>query len=106
MTRRTRPSKVLRPLHLFICEDTKSSKFYIEGLGKAYNINIKAENANGTSPENVLKTAKEKLSMFQDEGTATIYCLFDKDDCDDRKFNNVIKSKHFNQFIFNQRKIR
>jgi len=90
MTRRTRPSKVLRPLHLFICEDTKSSKFYIEGLGKAYNINIKAENANGTSPENVLKTAKEKLSMFQDEGTATIYCLFDKDDCDDRKFNNVI----------------
>ena len=90
MTRRTRPSKVLRPLHLFICEDTKSSKFYIEGLGKAHNINIKAENANGTSPENVLKTAKEKLSLFQDEGTATIYCLFDKDDCDDRKFNNVI----------------
>ena len=72
MARRTRPTKQLRPLHLFICEDSKSSKFYMEGLGKAHNINIKAETSYGTSPENVLRAAKEKLSMFQDEGTATI----------------------------------
>ena len=62
----------------------------MEGLGKAHNINIKAETSYGTSPENVLRAAKEKLSMFQDEGTATIYCLFDKDDCDDNTFRQVI----------------
>lgn len=90
MARRSSQSRQLRPLHLFICEDSKSSKFYMEGLGKANNINIKAENADGTSPENVLRTAKEKISMFQDEGTATVYCLFDKDDCEDVKFKKVI----------------
>ena len=90
MARRSRPTKDLRPLHLFICEDSKSSKFYMEGLGKAYNINIRAESSYGTSPENVLRSAKEKISMFQDEGTATVYCLFDKDDCNDNKFKQVI----------------
>ena len=90
MARRTRPTKQLRPLHLFICEDSKSSKFYMEGLGKAHNINIKAETSYGTSPENVLRAAKEKPSLFQDEGTATVYCLFDKDDCEDIKFKKVI----------------
>lgn len=97
MARRTHQTRTLRPLYLFICEDTKSSKFYMEGLGKAHNINIKTENAYGTSPENVLRTAKEKLSLFQDKEIAKIYCLFDKDDCDDRKFKNVIaecKRKH------------
>lgn len=97
MVRRTRPSRPLKPVHLFICEDSKSSKYYMEGLGKVHNINIKAENAYGTSPENVLRSAKEKLSLFQDEGTATVYCLFDKDDCEDSKFKQVIadcKSSH------------
>lgn len=99
MTRRIRQAKILRPLHLFICEDTKSSKFYMEGLGKANNINIKAENAYGTSPENVLRTAKEKLSLFQDEGIATVYCLFDKDDCEDSKFKQVVAECKQNKII-------
>lgn len=62
----------------------------MEGLGKAHNINLKAENCYGTSPENVLRAAEEKRAMFPDEGTATIYCLFDKDDCEDAKFKKVI----------------
>lgn len=90
MARKTRQTRQLRPLHLFICEDTKSSKYYIEGLGKDNGINIKAENANGTSPENVLKSAKDKQKLFTDKGVVQIYCLFDKDDCDDNKFNKVI----------------
>ena len=90
MARRTRPTRPIRALHLFICEDAKSSKFYMEGLGKSNNINLKAENCYGTSPENVLRAAEEKLAMFPDEGTATIYCLFDKDDCEDAKFKKVV----------------
>ena len=90
MARRTRPTRPIRPLHLFICEDAKSSKFYMEGLGKSHNINLKAENCYGTSPENILRAAEDKLAMFPDKGTATIYCLFDKDDCEDAKFKQVV----------------
>ena len=88
---RTQRNKQLRPLHLFICEDSKSSKYYMQGLGRAKGINIKAEEADGTSPENVLRSAKEKQKLFKDEGIVQIYCLFDKDDCDDEKFNRVIQ---------------
>lgn len=87
---RTPKNKQLRPLHLFICEDSKSSKYYMLGLGKAKGINIKAEEADGTSPENVLRSAKEKLKSFTDKEFVQIYCLFDKDDCDDEKFKKVI----------------
>mgnify|MGYP000015272753 FL=1 len=88
---RPQRNKQLRPLHLFICEDSKSSKYYMQGLGRAKGINIKAEEADGTSPENVLKSAKEKQKLFKDEGTVQIYCLFDKDDCDDEKFKKAIQ---------------
>lgn len=88
---RTQQNRQLRPLHLFICEDSKSSKYYMQGLGKAKGINIKAEEAYGTSPENVLRSAKEKQKLFKDKGTVQIYCLFDKDDCDDEKFKKVIQ---------------
>lgn len=90
MARRTRPTRPIKPLHLFICEDAKSSKFYMVGLGKSHNINLKAENCYGTSPENILRAAEEKRALFPDTGTATIYCLFDKDDCEDAKFKKVI----------------
>lgn len=63
----------------------------MQGLGKAKGINIKAEEAYGTSPENVLRSAKEKQKLFKDKGTVQIYCLFDKDDCDDEKFKKVIQ---------------
>lgn len=63
----------------------------MQGLGRAKGINIKAEEADGTSPENVLRSAKEKQKLFKDEGIVQIYCLFDKDDCDDEKFNRVIQ---------------
>jgi hypothetical protein len=92
MARRIRPARLLRPLHLFICEDAKSSKYYMEGLGRSKNVNIKAENCYGTSPENVLRAAEEKRALFPDEGTATIYCLFDKDDCEDAKFKKVVSA--------------
>lgn len=88
---RTQQNRQLRPLHLFICEDSKSSKYYMQGLGQAKGINIKAEEAYGTSPENVLRSAKEKQKLFKDKGTVQIYCLFDKDDCDDEKFKKVIQ---------------
>jgi len=90
MARQIRTPRSLKPVHIFICEDTKSSKYYMEGLGKAKNINIKAEKAYGTSPEDVYETAKDKLSLFRDKGIAKIYCLFDKDDCPDDKFNKII----------------
>lgn len=91
MARNNRTARQLRPLHLFICEDSKSSKFYMLGLGKEYNLNIKAENAHGTSPENILEMAEEKKSLFRNkEIESNIYCLFDKDDCADDKFNKVI----------------
>lgn len=88
---RTQKNKQLRPLHLFICEDSKSSKYYMQGLGRAKGINIKAEEADGTSPANVLRSAKEKQKLFKDKGTVQIYCLFDKDDCDDEKFKKAIQ---------------
>lgn len=75
---RTQQNRQLRPLHLFICEDSKSSKYYMQGLGKAKGINIKAEEAYGTSPENVLRSAKEKQKLFKDKGTVQIYCLLIK----------------------------
>lgn len=62
----------------------------MQGLGRANGINIKAEEADGTSPENVLRSAKEKLKSFIDKEFVQIYCLFDKDDCDDEKFKKVI----------------
>ena len=88
---RAQRNRQLRPLHLFICEDSKSSKYYMQGLGRTKGINIKAENADGTSPENVLRSAEEKQKLFKDKGIVQIYCLFDKDDCDDEKFNRVIQ---------------
>lgn len=90
MARPNRPSRPLHTLHLFICEDSKSSKYYLEGLGKAKGLNIQAQNAYGTSPENVLRSAKKKLKEFMDKDAAKIYCLFDKDDCPDEKFKQII----------------
>ena len=63
----------------------------MQGLGRAKGINIKAEEADGTSPENVLRSAKEKQKLFKDKETVQIYCLFDKDDCDNEKFNPIIQ---------------
>lgn len=63
----------------------------MQGLGRAKGINIKAEEADGTSPANVLRSAKEKQKLFKDKGTVQIYCLFDKDDCDDEKFKKAIQ---------------
>lgn len=91
MARQNRQPRQLKPLHLFVCEDSKSSKYYMEGFGKAKGINIKAENADGTSPANVLRSAKEKQKLFVDKALVQIYCLFDKDDCDDEKFKKVIQ---------------
>lgn len=99
---RPQRNKQLRPLHLFICEDSKSSKYYMQGLGRAKGINIKAEEADGTSPENVLKSAKEKQKLFKDEGTVQIYCLFDKDDCDDEKFKKAIQQCRKAGFVTNK----
>lgn len=42
---RIQRNKQLRPLHLFICEDSKSSKYYMLGLGRAKGINIRLLNA-------------------------------------------------------------
>lgn len=90
MARANRPSRPLKTLHFFVCEDSKSSKYYLEGLGKAKGLNIQAQNAYGTSPENVLRSAKNKLKEFKDEGAAKVYCLFDKDDCSDEQFKQII----------------
>lgn len=63
----------------------------MQGLGRAKGINIKAEEADGTSPENVLRSAKQKLNSFTNKGFVQIYCLFDKDDCEDEKFKKVVQ---------------
>lgn len=41
----------------------------MQGLGRAKGINIKAEEADGTSPANVLRSAKEKQKLFKDKGS-------------------------------------
>lgn len=91
MSRQHRKERQLRPLHLFICEDSKSSKYYLQGLGKDRGINIKAENAYGTSPQNVFETALDKKKLFSDSEFVNIYCLFDKDDCPDDEFKRVVQ---------------
>ncbi len=96
---RSQRNRQLQPLHLFICEDSKSSKYYMQGLGKVKGINIKTENAYGTSPQNVFETALDKKKLFSDSEFVNIYCLFDKDDCSDVEFKRVIQECRKEGFI-------
>lgn len=89
--RRNNPQQ-LRKLHLIICEDTKSSQYYMKGLKDKFGINIKIEKSEGTDIANVIRTAgiKGKRTGLSKE-MQQIYCLFDKDETSNEVFQSKIR---------------
>lgn len=69
-----------RKIYLFCCEDSKSSRYYLEGLGRALNINIRACTADYRTPAGLDRRLKEEVRKRGKENVKKGYILFDKDD--------------------------
>lgn len=97
--RRSSPRQ-LRKLHLIICEDTKSSQYYMQGLKEKFGINIKIEKSEGTDIGNVIRTAgvKSKRTGLNKE-MQQVYCLFDKDETTDDIFFTKIRESEAKGYI-------
>lgn len=69
-----------RNIYLFCCEDLKSSRYYLEGLGRELNINIKTCTSNNRTPARLNKRLKEEVRKKGKENVKKSYILFDRDD--------------------------
>lgn len=97
--RRTSPQK-LRKLHLIICEDTKSSQYYLQGLKDKFGINIKIEKSEGTDISNVIRTADFKSKRTGlNKNLLQTYCLFDKDNMPEDIFQKKLRESQTKGYI-------
>ncbi len=100
--RRTSTQK-LRKLHLIICEDTKSSQYYLKGLKEKFGINIKIEKSEGTDISNIIRTADFKSKRTGlNKNLLQTYCLFDKDNMQEdifqKKLNESLAKGYINAY--------
>lgn len=68
-----------RKIYLFCCEDSKSSRYYLEGLGRALNINIRACIADYRTPAGLDRRLKEEVRKRGKENVKKGYILFEKE---------------------------
>lgn len=69
-----------RYVYLFSCEDKKSSRFYLEELGREYGINVQTVTSSRKSPQKIREALLRKVKEYAPEDIKVACCLFDKDD--------------------------
>lgn len=99
---RNNPARKPQPRILIVCEDSKSSAFYLEELAKDLGLNavtIEGKRC-GSAPSSVLAFAQEQYENSEKDRNRydRVYCVFDRDkhDCFDATVQAItdIKSKN------------
>lgn len=99
---RNNPARQPQPRILIVCEDSKSSAFYLEELAKDLGLNavtIEGKRC-GSAPSSVLAFAQEQYENSEKDRNRydKVYCVFDRDkhDCFDATVQAIadIKSKN------------
>ena len=84
--KRKKQTLVRQPKILIVCEDSKSSAFYLEELAKDLGLTaVKVEGKRcGSAPSSVLRFAKDQYAKSKQDGDAynRVYCVFDRDQHD------------------------
>ena len=72
-----------QPYVLIVCEDSKSSAYYLQDLARALGLNaVKVEGERcGSAPKSVLEYAQKLYAQSKQDGDAydKVYCVFDRD---------------------------
>ena len=68
-----------RKIYLFCCEDSKSSRFYLDGLRKEFGINIQTCSPKYRTPASLNRHLKCVIQQKGKENIKQSYILFDKD---------------------------
>ncbi len=100
------PAKQPQPRILIVCEDSKSSAFYLEDLAKR-DLNLDAVRVEGkrcgSAPSSVLQFAQEQYENSVKDRNAydRVYCVFDRDrhDCFDATVQAITDIKSKNVFF-------
>ena len=86
-----------KKLYLFCCEDSKSSRFYLDGLRKELGINIRTCCSQYRTPASLERCLKKEIKQRGQENIRKSYILFDKDDmsmndfkCEAKKYNAAV----------------
>ncbi len=102
----TRPVKQVQPRILIVCEDSKSSAYYLEELAKDLGLNavtIEGKRC-GSAPSSVLEFAQKMYedSVKKREPYESVYCVFDRDqhDCFDETINKITQLKQAKKPFF------
>lgn len=99
------PARQPQPRILIVCEDSKSSAFYLEELAKDLGLNavtVEGERC-GSAPSSVLQFAKEQYanSITDRNQYDKVYCVFDRDQhpCFDKTVQAISVLKPKNTFV-------
>ena len=102
---RNNPERQLQPRILIVCEDSKSSAFYLEELAKDLGLSaVTVEGKRcGSAPSSVLAFAQEQYenSVKDRNPYYRVYCVFDRDkhDCFDTTVQAIADIKPKNTFF-------
>lgn len=102
---RTNPAREPQPRILIVCEDSKSSAFYLEDLIRDLSLSAVGVRGKecGSAPSSVLSYALDEFSRSRKEGDAydRVYCVFDRDQhaCFDATVQAVAGLKPKNVFF-------
>ena len=80
---RSSPARQPQPRILIVCEDSKSSAYYLEELAKDLGLNavtVEGERC-GSAPKSVLEYAQKLYVQSKQDGDSydRVYCVFDRD---------------------------
>jgi RloB-like protein len=95
------PARQPQPRILIVCEDSKSSAYYLQDLSRELNLNaVKVEGERcGSAPSSVLRFAQEQYKNSEKDRNAydRVYCVFDRDrhTCFDATVQSISQMKKF-----------
>ncbi len=94
-----------QPYVLIVCEDSKSSAYYLQDLARDLGLNaVKVEGERcGSAPKSVLEYAQKLYAQSKQDGDAydKVYCVFDRDQhpCFDATVEAITTLKPKNTFF-------
>ncbi len=87
---RPHKSRQEQNVYLFCCEDSKSSRFYLDGLRKNSRVNIRTCCSKYRTPDSLERRLKDEIKRRGKENIKQSYILFDKDDMSMNDFKSEV----------------
>lgn len=73
-------TRSIRPVYLFCCEDSKSSRLYLNALKQEFGINIQTVTSGNKTPKELRRRLKQEKATYKKGEIKQAYCLFDQDE--------------------------